>query len=75
MMAILQLEHDPPALGSEDSCNRKIKLDDVPIDWGLIRPDIVRKIIPDDVLLAAVVIGNTALLPNTIGFIFWILHQ
>jgi hypothetical protein len=36
----------------------------------LIRPDIVRKIIPDDVLLAAVVIGNTALLPNTIGFIF-----
>jgi hypothetical protein len=32
IMAMLQLEHDPPALGSEDSCNRKTKLDDVPID-------------------------------------------
>jgi hypothetical protein len=30
--AILQLEHDPPALGKEGSCSRKTKLEDVPID-------------------------------------------
>ena len=30
--AILQLEHEPPALGRDGSCSRKTKLEDVPID-------------------------------------------
>jgi len=73
--AILQLEHDPPALGKEGSCSRKTKLEDVPIDWGLMSPDIVRYTIPEEALFAEVTMGKTALLPKTIGLIFWILNK
>ena len=42
MAAIVQDEHEPPALGKTGSWSRKTKLEEVPMDCGLIRPDIAR---------------------------------
>ena len=73
MVATVQPEQEPPP-GREDSCRTISKLEEKPIDLGLIRPETVRKSRPEE-LEGETASENMMMLPKVRGLVFWMLTR